>query len=341
MTRLKAAAIPDFLASPDPRRPIVLFYGPDQGLSSQRAATLAQTLAHNAPESIMRLDGDALAADPDRLAEHAHAQNLFAPVRVIRVRDGVQSLMPSIKPLLADPPSNLSVLIEAGDLKKGAPLRKAIEESDVAVAIPSYPDTDHDIARLIDDMVLSADKSIAPLARDALIERLGSDHAVSRSEIEKLLTYVGDKTTIDDVDIAAVCGDSAAAQLDAFSDAIGSGLPDVALDHLRRLTGEGVDESRLLTALIRHFSSLYKVLTMRAGGETIQDALRSFRPPLHFRQRDALQAHAKTWSLSGVETALTLLFSALNDSRRDAELAPIIASRVALRLAETARRSVR
>ncbi len=341
MTSLKSAAIPDFLAKPDPRRPIVLFYGPDQGLSSQRAAALAQTLAHNAPESIMRLDGDALAVDPGRLAEHAHAQNLFAPVRVIRVRDGVQSLMPSIKPLLADPPSDVAILIEAGDLKKGAPLRKAVEESNVAVAIASYPDTDRDIGRLIDDMVLSADKSIAPLARDTLIERLGSDHAVSRSEIEKLLTYVGDQKTIDDVDIAAVCGDSAAARLDAFSDAIGSGLPDAALDHLRRLAGEGVDESRLLTALIRHFTNLYKVLTLKADGETIQDALRSFRPPLHYRQRDALQIHAKTWSRAAVETALMLLYSALSDSRRDADLAPIIASRVALRLAETARRSAR
>ena len=71
MTALRAGDIDRFLARPDPRRPIVLIYGPDSGLVSERVATVMRAaLGENAdPFAVVPLEGDAVAADPGTLID--------------------------------------------------------------------------------------------------------------------------------------------------------------------------------------------------------------------------------------------------------------------------------
>ena len=43
------------------------------------------------------------------------------------------------------------IVIEAGELRPESPLRKACERAKTAVAIACYPDTERDLAQLIDE----------------------------------------------------------------------------------------------------------------------------------------------------------------------------------------------
>lgn len=338
MPELKTRQISTFLKAPNPKTPIVLFHGPDRGLSADRASNMADLLARNDTESILRLDGDALFSEPERLVEEAHAQNLFAPIRVIRVRDGVQSLLPSVRMLLAAPPEDVFVLIEAGELKRTAPLRKAVEASPFGVSIASYADSAQDIGRMVDDMIAAAGHTISPAARSLLIDHLGSDHAVSRTEIEKLLIYMRDKPAIEKTDVTAICGDSAATQIDKLVIAICSGQSEQIMLHVKRLTTSGTDLSPILIGLIRHFTILHKIAVMMHDGSNLADAMRGFRPPLHFRTQDAIKQHIAKWPTAATESALSNLQETVLATRRDNELGAVFANRTLLRLAEVARR---
>ena len=341
MVEIKSRQIASFLKQPDPATPIVLFIGPDRGLSSDRADTLAKALSKGEADTVLRLDGDSLASNPEHLAEEAHAQNLFAPVRVIRVRDGVQSLVSAVSPLLDDPPQDVFVLIESGDLKRGAPLRKLVEKSPTGVVISSYAEGPREISDLIDQMAADAGKTIDSGARALLTTLLGSDHAVSRMEIAKLIVYVGSESNITEDDVLAICGDSAATQFDALTDAVGRGASDQALVHFQRLKDGGLDESPLLATLSRHFALLHQLVLLSEGGMNRAQAIQSLRPPLHFRQKDSVEAHLRHWSRATVESALAQLHDTLLECRRDTELGPIVAARTILRLSEMARRGGR
>src|SRR5690606_9781087 len=91
------------------------------------------------PFSLVTLDGDAL-SDPSRLAEEAWTVPLFGGRRTIRVTATTRNIAPAVEPLLRDPPTDAFIVIEAGDLKPSAPLRKAVERSDTAVALACYSD---------------------------------------------------------------------------------------------------------------------------------------------------------------------------------------------------------
>ena len=65
MVALRGKEIDSYLARPDPGRPIILLYGPDAGLVRERADALMASAVDdpNDPFSLVRLDGDELAAE--------------------------------------------------------------------------------------------------------------------------------------------------------------------------------------------------------------------------------------------------------------------------------------
>src|ERR1700740_153050 len=95
MVALRGKEIDSFLARPDPGRPIILLYGPDAGLVRERADALLKSAVDdpNDPFSMVKLDGDELAAEPSRLVDEAMTVPLFGGRRAIRVRAGSPRLV--------------------------------------------------------------------------------------------------------------------------------------------------------------------------------------------------------------------------------------------------------
>jgi DNA polymerase-3 subunit delta len=182
MVALKVSEIENFLARPT--RPIVLIYGPDAGLVRERAEALVRKSVDDPkdPFQLARLDGDDLSSEPTRLLEEANTVPLFGGRRAVWVKAGARNFAPALEGLIAAPPPNCRILIEAGDLKRNAPLRAVCERAKNAAVLPCYPDTEKDLIRLIDQEMGEAGLAISPEARAALIPLLGGDRLASRHE---------------------------------------------------------------------------------------------------------------------------------------------------------------
>src|SRR6201991_471573 len=126
---LRGKDIDAFLARPDAGRPIILLYGPDAGLVRERADALMASAVDdpNDPFSLIRLDGDELAGEPSRLVDEALTIPLFRGRRAIRVRAGSKSFASGVETLAEMRPKDCRIVIEAGELRPDAPLRKVCE----------------------------------------------------------------------------------------------------------------------------------------------------------------------------------------------------------------------
>ena len=116
MVALRGRDIDAFLARPDPGRPIILLYGPDAGLVRERAEALLASAVDdpNDPFSMVKLDGDELAAEPSRLVDEAMTVPLFGGRRAIRVRAGSRSFASGVDTLADTPLRDCRIVIEAG-----------------------------------------------------------------------------------------------------------------------------------------------------------------------------------------------------------------------------------
>src|SRR5438093_296624 len=123
MVALKVHVVDAFVAKP--AQPVVLVFGPDSGLVRERAEALIRASVDDVsdPFSLARLDGNDLAAEPTRLVEEANTVPLFGGRRAVWVKAGSRNITPAVEALLAAASPDCRVVIEAGDLRRNAPLR--------------------------------------------------------------------------------------------------------------------------------------------------------------------------------------------------------------------------
>src|SRR4051812_49975260 len=116
MVALKTSEADSFVARPDPARAVVLVFGPDAGLVSERVDAIVRASVDDPsdPFSLVRLDGDAVASDPARLVDEATTVPLFGGRRAVPRRAGPRHHLPPPATKLAAPPPGCPGGGEAG-----------------------------------------------------------------------------------------------------------------------------------------------------------------------------------------------------------------------------------
>lgn len=329
------AEIDAFVARPS--RPIVLVFGPDAGLVRERVDALIAASVDDPrdPFALARLDGDELAGEPMRLVEEASTIPLFGGRRAVWVKAGARSIVPAVEALLAAP-CDCRVVIEAGDLRKNAPLRIAIEGAKNAAAICCYVDTEKDLTRLIDEEMRAAGLTIAPDGRAALIPLLGGDRQASRNELRKLALHAHGRTQVTLDDVLAVVADASTLATDAIVDAALAGRTTELEVQLGKARTAGLAAGSILYAAGRQLAQLHKARLAIEEGASVNATLDSLR--VHFTRKAAVEAALKAWTAARLLRAMAQLAEAALEARRQAALADSLTQRVLLSLALGARR---
>jgi DNA polymerase-3 subunit delta len=340
MVAVKPAEIEAFVARPDPKRPVVLIYGPDAGLVSERVTALIKAAVDDPSDPFMlaRLDAEQLAAEPSRLVEEAQTVPLFGGRRAVWVKAaGSRNIAGAVEPVLALRSSECRVVIEAGDLRRSAPLRSLIERAKNAAALPCYPDDERARARLIDDEMRAAGLSMSPDARSVLLPLLGGDRQASRSELAKLALYARGSGRVGVEDVAAVVSDASALAIDDIVDAAFAGRTAELELQLAKARTAGTPVGSIFFAAQRQVAQLHKWRSAIEAG--IPFSADSVQPPLFFRRRDTIEATLKLWTAVRLAAAMGELAEAALQARRHNELADTIAQRALLAVAANVRRA--
>jgi DNA polymerase-3 subunit delta len=339
MTALKSSDVDAFIARPDPRRPVVLVYGPDAGLVRERVEALVRAAVDDPrdPFSFVQLEGDLLASEPSRIVEEAHTISLFGR-RAVLVKAGTKNFLPAVEALLAAPPVDCRVVIEAGELRRNAPLRLLCERAKNAAALPCYADDERALARLIDEELRAASLSITPDARAALMASIGGDRLASRGEIRKLALYAHGKRQIMLEDVAAVIADAAALAADSIADAAFAGEVAEVDEQYAKARSAGAAPGAIAGGALRQAIDLHRARLRLDAGAGVEEALGHFRPPVHFTRRPRIEAALRKWTAARLEQAMLDLARAAFEARARPALADAIAERALLMVAQSARR---
>lgn len=335
MVALKGPGVERFLARPT--RPIVLVFGPDAGLVRERVEALVHRSVDDPkdPFQLARLDGDDLAGEPTRLVEEANTIPLFSSRRAIWVKAGARNFVPALEAIVVDPPPDCRIILEAGDLRRSAPLRIVCERAKSAVTIACYPDAEKDLVRLIDEEMRDAGLAISPDARTALIPLLGGDRLASRHEIRKVALFARGKTRVDLDDVLAVVADASSLALDGLIDAAFTGRTGELETQFGKARTAGTAAGTILAAALRHVAQLHRARLSIDQGASIGSAAEAI---VHFTRKSAVESALKTWTSVRLERAMAQLAEAALEARRQSAMAELIAQHALLTLAVDARR---
>jgi DNA polymerase III subunit delta len=304
--RLAPSRITEFLQRPDPEIRAVLLYGPDEGLVRERAETVARSVCPDLkdPFRVADLMAAVLAADPARLADEAAQLSLTGGRRVVRVRGAGDGLAKLFAVFLESTPGEALVIVEAGELPSRSALRRAFEAARPAVAIGCYPDTPRELAAVIRETLAAHRVTASRDAGQFLVERLGGDRLLTRSELEKLALYAGEGGRVELEDARLSVSDTAALELDDAVIAAAEGDAARVERVLGRVFQQGESPVSIIRALLRHLHRLHVLTARLSGGANIDEVLRTARPPIFFKQEDSFRRQFGLWSEAGLRPQL-------------------------------------
>jgi len=307
--------IQSFLSAvPSPIR-AVLMHGSDVGLISERARKIASHFSADLDDvfSVTRLDGETLSSDPAALGDAAEALAMTADCRLVMVRGRGGEMLESCKLALRRNLDNAFIIVEATETTTRHALVKLFETTDHAASLGCYPDEARDIGAVLGEVLAQDSITITEDARAAVIMRLGSDRGATRREIEKLALLAGPGGSLSFEDVSIALGDSGTL---AISD-IAMAAADGKIDMLEHAIDKAWSEQQASVTVLRGSQTYFRQLlqaarAMRNGGSA-QQAVKSLRPPVHFRLQDRLASQLRHWSPDTLMDAVNRL--------QDAELA--------------------
>jgi DNA polymerase-3 subunit delta len=337
--RIAPSRVPAFLQRPDPGICAVLLYGPDEGLVRERAGAVASSICPDLkdPFRVGDLTAAVLAADPARLFDEIAQLSLTGGRRVVRVRGASDTLAKLFAEFLEGTPGGAFVVAEAGELPARSSLRRAFEAAPSAVAIGCYPDTPRELALVIRETLAAHRVTASRDAGQFLVEHLGGDRLLTRSELEKFVLYAGEGGRVELDDARLAISDTAALELDDAVLAAAEGEPARVERVLGRVFQQGESPVSIVRALLRHMQRLHGFTARLAAGASVDVILRSARPPIFFKQEDSFRRQLGLWTEPQLRLQLDRLAKAELNMKTTGLPAETICREAMLALAQAAR----
>jgi DNA polymerase-3 subunit delta len=317
---------------------LVLLYGQDAAASRDHADQIARQFADPAnPMSVENLSGTVVSGDPQALVAAAGSVSMFGDRTLVRVDGLEEDGLEGVVALIASPPGNPVIAI-AGTLKKGSKLQAFAEKSPAIAALVSYEPGLRDALRLVTE--ISASYGLRPSrdAATALFESSGGDRTIIRREVEKLSLYLDSDESrqkpLERTDVAAVGVGVGDADQFALGGAVAGGRAAQVADLLARLPGaSGI---MALRAVERRLTLLLTLRGVVDGGASPQTAVDSARPPIFWKEKDAVAIELTLWSTSALVRGLAEILTAERAIKSSGSLGDTLADAAILTLARKA-----
>ena len=338
MSEIKSHEFDAFLQRPLGDHRLFLVYGPDRGLVSERAAQIAGRSGVDLtdPFSLIRLDGSDLQQNPGRLLDEVNTIGLFGGEKLIWVRasGSEKPLVDGFSLLAQQSPISSFVIVEAGDLKKTAALRKSGETARSVISVACYSDDARAISGLIDQELAQANMRISPAARERLNDALGGDRIASRNEIRKLVLYCQGMATIEEEQVMDIVGDASAVSVDDAVDAVLKGDADGLRHAVAKIVASKTAIFLVLQACLKQFQ-LLDLMRSEMDDKRQQPAqvVATLGRHLHFRRKPLIESALRTWTSQAIRRELGRLQTAIFQSRARQSLEDSIAMQCLLAIA--------
>lgn len=334
--KLERRQIDEFLKNPGEKTAAVLVFGPDEGLVRERVNALVKAAAGSGddPFRVVELEAEAIRGDPARLMDEAGAISMLGGRRAVRINGVGDGMAKTVEDFLDShrDSRNTLVIFEAGELPARAALRKLFEGAPHAAAIACYHDSGGDLKAVIQAQLSAAGKGASQAALAYLEQSLGGDRGATRSEIEKLILYVGEQRQIELEDAIASVGHSAGVEQDDLNHAIAEGDAK-AIERQLDLNLAETAPIMILRGLARHFLKLHGAVGRLESGASMQDAMMTLNSPMFWRDRPRLEKQCRRWSGRAIAIALQKIGETEAQAMRHREIADTLTRRAGLEIA--------
>lgn len=240
-----------------------LLFGPEPSVISARFSIIAKKIVDDLadPFLVSNISKERLAEDKALLGDEFYSMSFMGGRKLITIKDTDAHTASALKALLSEEDilskSENFILIQAGDLDYGSALRKLAESSKIFAAIPCYEDNEKVIKQFIEASLTKNQIRFDYQTSSYLSQKLGKNRQIIKSELDKIIAYLGDNKALNIDIVDTVIGFESEVTANEFVLTYASQKFDKALLEAQRLLNNHVEPITLIRFLSNYLQKLY------------------------------------------------------------------------------------
>lgn len=313
----KSAQIEKYIKKAEPNIKGFVIYGNNEGLVAEYVRKLILTISNDLydPFSVVYLDGAAVNSDPGLMVSEYNSQSLMGGRRAIVVKDADNNLTKHLKSLVENYNSDSLLIISSSSLNKKSSLVALAESSESLAIVACYEDRDEDIFATARASFIEAGITINNEALQLLCARLSNDRKTNLAEIDKLITFLGDKKNVMPEDIMLSISDQSSSSSEDVCYFAAGGYSEKAVAALQRMYNEGEEPVSITRSLSAHFNKLITCKAFMENGESAETAIKKLAPKILFYRESAFRRQLAIWPKDKLFAVMELLYKCEKDCK--------------------------
>ena len=316
-----------------------LIFGPDFGVAQEVSEKVASFIVSDLKDEfrVSKITHSKIKEIPTILLDEGNAPALFGGRKLVWLKEGDNTVLEAVQNYFEQIKADSFLLITAGNLTKNSGLRAFCEEQPDILAIACYADNARDVAGFIRETLNMHHIQVTMPALSLLVERLSENRAVTKKELEKLITYLGEKKSVDVEDVQAVITDTQNSSSDLFCHAVATGDYEAVEKAYQLLLQNGENPVGIVRLLYNYFNKLLDAICA-VDEEGLETALKKIMKPAQFGLKNSFEKQLMIWKKTFVFKVLDLLLETERKIKSTGMPAEVVLGRALLQITGVAQR---
>lgn len=308
-----------------------------QDTAEQIALKIVPSLSHDF--NVVKISGNQLKEAPFLLSDEGNALSFLGERKLLLVRDADPYAAEALSLFLQQIKTDAFCLIIAGNLSKSSSLRCLAEKETNILAVACYPDNEREIRHRVFLFFQENNIHVSPDDISLITAKLSDNRLQIKSELHKLLLYLGSRKTLKTEDIYSVLSDTLDANTDELCMAIADGSFEKSDTISRLLLQSGETPVSLIRNLMSYFNNILLGIDLIQKKHSKESILNQILKPHQFRLKDNLSHQLSIWTKESVLRVLQLLSETEIQTKTTAYNPELMLSRTILMIASAAKKN--
>ena len=315
-----------------------LVYGPDFGSVLETAEQIAKMITPDLKDDfcVVRLNPQKIKENKSVVLDNANAMSLMGGRKLIWIKESDNSCSFVPEEVFEQIKTDAFILMTADNLQKNSSLRNAAENHPKCLTIACYADEEKDIIAAITACLNEYGYRASTGAINLLKDRLTENRVATRRELEKLMTYVGDRKQIEEDDVLAIITCNTTSSFDTLCMAVAGGRQKEADEALSLLLASGETSVGIVRVLINYFNKLLLAVNAVSNREPIEIASKRVLRAGQFKLESEVKRQLSIWKKEWVIRVLNLLAETEKQTKTTGYPADLMVARTILTITNVA-----
>ena len=274
-----------------------LLYGKNEGLKTD---CINQILAKNHGK-VFNYEEKQIKDEIETFYENILSGSLFESNKVIIINKASDKIFEVIQDLINRNTTNITIIINAGQLETRSKLRSLFEKNDDLVCIPTYPDNNDTLSKLTTIFFKKENIPISQQNINIIVDKCNGDRHNLNNELNKIKNYTLSKKKISSQEILRLINLSENYEISDLIDNCLAKNKNKIINILNENNYSSEDSIIILRTFLSKTKRILKLAMELEENKDINKTINSAKPPIFWKDKEIIKVQLNKWKTKKIK----------------------------------------